>query len=433
MAIMGGGPIGSLPISGQTQTAATIDDDIVSSVTFNACESYDAEAEEAYYDGTQAAPLEDAPQTNADIVQTNFIDPTWVIDEEEWTPDWAQAPPDFEENVPNQALLGEVFDDDEPVTDGLTNTPPDFDEEAPKLGQTDLPDDDDEPIVEFTTQAAPTDQFDETGQTTGWRSNEDLVDEDEPVSDGQAQWPLADADAVTVDDLFPQELGQIYDEDEPVTDGSLQSPLEDVVVAADISSQEVGVPLDEDEPVTDGALGTPGDFEENVPFTASNEWVLEDEELAEGLTSSPLEDADGIVFRPALGQDFEEEEPVSDGWFSAPVDIESDRDLVARQFDVPEWDEDEPDKGWQASSTFDADDSTIVFVTGISINVSIGCYHVEGFAAIPDGSGSWAAIPSASNPWSGVPDGATSWSATPNGPGSWVTLPDGSTVWESEC
>ena len=77
--------------------------------------------------------------------------------------------------------------------------------------------------------------------------------------------------------------------------------------------------------------------------------------------------------------------------------------------------------------------SVIVDVTGISIVVALGCYHVYGFAAIPDGSGSWAAISQASNSWSMVSDGSTSWTPASGATGSWVAMPDGSTVWQDEC
>jgi hypothetical protein len=81
----------------------------------------------------------------------------------------------------------------------------------------------------------------------------------------------------------------------------------------------------------------------------------------------------------------------------------------------------------------DAHPGVVVVVTGISINVLIGCYHVYGFAAIPDGSGSWAAVSPASNSWSMVSDGSTSWTPASSATGSWVVMPDGSTVWTDEC
>jgi hypothetical protein len=307
--------------------------------------AYGDEVEDAglLYEGVTAGPREDAP-VDTTPATAHYVDPTWILDEDEWTPDWAQAPPkdvaDETGETRGQVSNNDWIDDDEPVTDGWFSAPPDFEENAPLDALLGELFDDDEPVVEFWTLAPLHDApvvtvddvgpqesgpvwdddeplagdwqqrglsfpDDETGETTGGRSINDLVDDEEPVADGTFGTPVEET-ATDQDYEYPPQA-DVYDDDEPVTDGWFSSPTDEPVVD-DISGQLLGEVFDDDEPVTDGWFGAPF---ENAPgqndditdtsFPADDD--LEDEypqAFADGFTGSPLEDTPPVVTPPLI-------------------------------------------------------------------------------------------------------------------------------------
>jgi hypothetical protein len=282
----------TLPLEDPAATEETIPVQMTSAF---ADASYGDEIEDAglLYEGVTASPLEDTP---VDTTPANkvFDDPVWIIDKDEWTPDWAQAPPkdiaDETGETRGQVSNNDWVDEDEPVTDGTFSSPPDFEENAPLSKLLGEVFDDDEPIVEFVTATPTAFPSDETGETTADTSNNDHVDEDEPVTDGSFAWPIEDAPGAAVDDVGPQESGQIYDDDELVTDGSFASPIEETPEDA-ILGQLLGEVYDDDDPVSEG-------------------W------FSEPLEETPNDDILGRL----LGEVFDDDEPVTNGWFGAPLE-----------------------------------------------------------------------------------------------------------------
>lgn len=295
MAILGGNPISAVPISGLDGAAPVLDSFIPTQMTaFDAQASYgDPDTEEGFdYQGTQAAPLDDNTGDTTDRVATQwFVDPDWDDETDNWSPDWAQAPPGIPINQDDEYVPSpqpDVWDDDEPPTDGWLSSPL---EDLPPVDTTVPPQetgqvwDDDEPVTDGLTAGAP-DQDDE------YVSNEfaDVWDDDEPYVEGWAQSPLDDAPPDTT--VPPQELGQVWDDDEPVTDGSTQPP-------PDQDDEYVRPPQpdvwDDDEPVTDGFIAGPLDDAPVIVVDISNTSFADvwddDEPVTEGFTDGPLQDS----------------------------------------------------------------------------------------------------------------------------------------------
>lgn len=313
-------------------------------------------------------------------------------------------------------VSNELFvDEDEPLTEATYGYPPDSVED---IVDRQLPDDigpePDDADHDFQGVQARGTSFpdDETGETTGQRSLPDgsELPQDEDDYDYQGVQAEPSEDAVVADaSILGSSLVDPLDDDELVTDGQAQSPIEDTLVAeSSILGTSTVVPDDDDEYTDTG-------FELRALDLAA---PVDDKFLG---TSTVVPDDD--------------DEPVTDGLYQSPLEdspiIESTH-IVDTVTVVPDTEEEYIDY-----SVFGAERTepppTVVSVTGISINVLLGCYHVYGFAAIPDGSGSWAAVSPASNSWSMVSDGSTSWTPSSGATGSWVMMPDGSTVWTDEC
>lgn len=335
MAILSGGPLSSLPISGQAAAGAVAADDTIPTQTTCFDEGFYGHDETLILtEGVLSSPLEDtAVVVDAAIFQFHgFYD--LVIDEESanYQPEWSRGP--------------------------------------------------------------PTDQFDETGQTTGWTSNNDWVEEFDPVTDGWLFAPLQDAPVVTVDDIPPALLGEVYPDEEPVTGDWVFSPLEDAPAGTDtdIVSSELGQVWPDEEPVTDGWISlVPTDqFDETgqtTGETSNNDWVDEQESVTDGWLVAPAEDALVAAIedtpQPLLGEIHDEAEPVTEGWVVGPLEDAP----VAAVDDVPQpllgeiYDQDEPvTDGWFQTVPTDQFDETGQTTGGASNND-----WVDEFEPVTDG------------------------------------------------
>lgn len=296
MAILSGGPLSSVPISGQATAGAVATDDTIPPQTTNFNEGFYGHDETLILtEGVTVSPPDEAAVVvDATIIQFHgFYDLLLDPDADGYQPDWAQGPPtdQFDETGQTTGWTSnnDWIDVDEPITDGTFSVPPIFDEEKPF-----------QPLL---------------GE----------VYEDDPVTDGMSASPPEDAPVATVDDVPPQELGQVYDDDEPVTDGWLVAPAEDAPVAAieDTPQPLLGEIYDEDEPVTDGWLQTvPTDqFDETGETTgesSNNDWVDEFEPVTDGwFQNVPTDQFDetGQTTGETSNNDWVDElEPVTDGF-----------------------------------------------------------------------------------------------------------------------
>lgn len=340
---------------------------------------WDAES----YDSSDAQlsrpPTDRFDETGQTTGQGIYVDPTWIIDEDEWTPDWAQAPPtdQFDETGQTTGWTSnnDWTDEDEPLADDWLVAAPTQDDEYVSNEFADVWDDD-EPVTDGWLQVVSTDQFDETGQTTGQVSNNDWVDEDEPLADDIWLGPLADAPVVSdvsiflpsnndwVDEDEPldqdggwlqqvptdqfDETGQttgaasfadIWDDDEPLIDDWQRSPPDqDDEFDEGIQVFDTATPDDDDEPVTDGTFGQPPDQDDEYGDSLSNnDWTDEDEPVTDGwaqVVPTDQFDETGQTTGQASNNDWtDEDEPIADGWQFAPSDdFPSDATIVAACF-----------------------------------------------------------------------------------------------------
>jgi hypothetical protein len=181
-------------------------------------------------------------------------------------------------------------------------------------------------------QAPPTSLGDETGQTTGRFSNNDWVDEDEPVTDGSFSSPLFSDDEY----VRPPTCAALLDccsfcEDEELTDGFTASPLQDTTVATvdDVGPQELGQVYDDDEPIIEfwTQVVQTDAFDETGETTGgrSNEdWVDEDEPIVQDWVYFQADETQPSFNDDITGTSFadvwDDDEPVTDGWLWAQYD-----------------------------------------------------------------------------------------------------------------
>jgi len=341
MAILGGTPISAVPISGLEAAAAAATDDAIKpqmtatddGTTLHGDAEFDA------YDSSDAqlgSPLHDiVAVADAEVkIFWGFFEPGTDEDAENWTPDWAQAPPtdQFDETgqTRGQVSNNDWVDEDEPVADGWFSTPPTFEEFASNSALMGEVFDDDEPIVEFWTATPTATPADETGETTASSSNLDWVDEHEDLTEGSYLGPLEDTTVVVDDSFLGTTILEVTDEDEPIADDWVQAPLADAPAVAtvdDVGPQELGQVWEDDEPEVVGTFASPSEESQDdtdILGRSIEDLVDDDEPLSDGWLSAPLEDApvalNSDITGTLLGEVFDDDEPVTDGWFSAPLE-----------------------------------------------------------------------------------------------------------------
>lgn len=325
MAILGGFPISSVPISGLPPVTAAGDDTIPTQMTAFADPVFDPDADEFDYSGEQAGAPDDVAVVTDDLVKVVTWEMVWPDDGDDWTPDWAQAPPNQDDEYVRPSPV-DIVDEDEPTTDGFTAHGASFpdDETGETTGGTSNNDwpDEDEPVTDgwFAFPVAFPD--DETGQTTGCASNNDWVDEDEPLTDVWSGTPLEDTPTPDADILGVSNNDWV-DEDEPITDGWFSGPLE--LTIADENYAARSLPDDgyyDEEPITDGFFAAPPDQNDQYACNRGADVWDDDEPLTDGTFSSPDEEdqSDTDIVGTSLVEPLPEDEPVTDGWFNEPLE-----------------------------------------------------------------------------------------------------------------
>jgi len=334
MAILSGGPLSSLPISAQAEAGAPPPpDESIATQTTRFPEGFDGYDDEVSggYDtgGFIMSPLEDVVFVEDVTIFPfpGFYDLITDDDANGYQPEWSRGPPtdQFDETgeTTGETSNNDFTDGDAPIADGHFSTPPISDDE-------------------YVRTPACAAMFDCCAFC-----------ENEPPTEGFVSSPLEDAPVATVDDVLPQELGQVYDEDEPVTDGFVSEPPDDVPVVTidDTGPQELGQVYDDDEPVTDGWLqSVPTDqFDETGQTTgewSNNDWVDEAEPIVEGWVWFQPDEAVPVLNADVTGTSFadiyDNDEPVTEGWFTAPLQDGPAANEVVPQELGQVWASDEP-------------------------------------------------------------------------------------------
>lgn len=186
---------------------------------------------------------------------------------------------------------------------------------------------------------------------------------------------------------------------------------------------------------------TPQAVPDNNPLVCVAAVALDDQDFTDtadyGLLVTPLSDDNNPEISVAAvaldDQDFTDLEdygsftPQANDDFIAPEDfiLGDGQGLDTQDFTDTE------DYGYVAWLT--PESVTEVYVNGVLITVSIGCFHIDAWQVISDPSTSWSGIAEPSTLWNGIPDVSTVWSTPSDGTTDWTEIPNPSTSWTEEC